>query len=131
MKKIPEDAILSYIEGHLDEHVGAEEVACAFGYSPDHFRHLFRTYYDISLGEYIRRRRLVGAAKQIQKGVSVSSAAQKYDFQTAAGFSKAFRKEFGIPASELNRSCKWYGNGTGILCAGSISAFQRWKNFSL
>lgn len=101
MKKIPEDAILSYIEGHLDEHVGAEEVACAFGYSPDHFRHLFRTYYDISLGEYIRRRRLVGAAKQIQKGVSVSSAAQKYDFQTAAGFSKAFRKEFGIPASEL------------------------------
>ena len=31
MKKIPEDAILSYIEGHLDEHVGAEEVACEIG----------------------------------------------------------------------------------------------------
>ncbi len=101
MKKISEDSILSYIEDHLEEHLTADHVADAFGYSPDHFRHLFRTYYDISLGEYMRRRRLVGAAKQIQNGESVNIAAQKYDFQTAAGFSKAFRKEFGFPASEL------------------------------
>lgn len=101
MKKISQDKILSYIEEHLDSHPGVDEIAEAFGYSPDHFRHLFRTYYDVSLGEYMRRRRLAGAAEQIRKGMPVARAADLYGFQTPSGFARAFRKEYGISASEL------------------------------
>lgn len=101
MKKIADDRVLSYIEGHLEGFFGAEEIAKEFGYSPDHFRHLFRTCYGTSMGEYIRRRRLVKAAEMIQNGKAVTDVALKYGFDTPAGFSKAFRKAFGFPASEV------------------------------
>lgn len=101
MKKIADDRVLSYIEGHLEGVFGAEEIAKEFGYSPDHFRHLFRTCYGTSMGKYIRRRRLVKAAEMIQNGKAVTDVALKYGFDTPAGFSKAFRKAFGFPASEV------------------------------
>lgn len=101
MKKIQEDGMLSYIETQLDKNCTIKEIAEAFGYSQDHFRHLFRMYYDMPLGAYIRRRRLIKAAQKIQEGESVTSAALAYGFDTAAGFSKAFRKEFGFSANEF------------------------------
>ena len=102
MRKIEDDRILAYIESQLEKDAGPKEIAEAFGYSPEHFRHLFRTYYDIPLGNYLRRRRLLKAARQIQNGKTASTeAALIYGFETAAGFSKAFRREFGFSASEL------------------------------
>lgn len=103
MKKIVEDTILAYIETHLDMEYGQDDIAEAFGYSTDHFRHLFRMYYDMPLGEYIRRRRLLKAAERIGNGELIGNAASLYGFETAAGFAKAFRKEFGFPAGELKR----------------------------
>lgn len=101
MKKISDDPILSYIEDNLEMLWTPEQCADAFGYSSDYFRHLFRTYYDMALGEYLRRRRLVKAAVRVQNGAQVLQTALAYGFETAAGFSKAFKKEFGIPVSEL------------------------------
>ena len=103
MKKIVEDTILAYIETHLDMEYGQDDIAEAFGYSTDHFRHLFRMYYDMPLGEYIRRRRLLKAAERIGNGELIGNAASLYGFETAAGFAKEFRKEFGFPAGELKR----------------------------
>ena len=107
MKKIMEDKILAYIETHLDMEYGQDDIAEAFGYSTDHFRHLFRMYYDMPLGEYIRRRRLLKAAARIGDGEQIGNAASMYGFETAAGFAKAFKKEFGFPASELKRPRLW------------------------
>ncbi len=101
MLKIHDDPILAYIEAKLDKKLDLKEMANDFGYSLDHFRHLFFTYYDISLGNYIRRRRLLQAAKKIQNGESITDVAMAYGFDTAAGFSKAFRKEFGFSANDL------------------------------
>lgn len=101
VKKITEDPILSYIETHLMEE--PDQIAGAFGYSQAHFRHLFRTYYDIPLGEYIRRRRLAGAARMVQEGNQIMDVCFLYGFETAAGFAKAFKKEYGFPASEVKK----------------------------
>ena len=103
MKKLTEDKILAYIEAHLGMEYRQEDFAEAFGYSIDHFRHLFRMYYDTPLGEYIRRRRLLQAAKRIGDGGQIVDIAPLYGFETAAGFAKAFKKEFGFPASELKK----------------------------
>lgn len=103
MKKLTEDKILAYIEAHLGMEYRQEDFAEAFGYSIDHFRHLFRMYYDTPLGEYIRRRRLLQAAKRIGDGGRIVDIAPLYGFETAAGFAKAFKKEFGFPASELKK----------------------------
>lgn len=103
MKKISEDSILKYIEDHLLDYESTEDFARQFGYSGDHFRHLFRIYYDVSLGEYIRRRRLVHAASMIQEGKQIVDICSLCGFDTAAGFAKAFKKEFGFPASELKK----------------------------
>lgn len=103
MKKISEDIILNYIEEHLMDYESTENLAKQFGYSEDHFRHLFRIYYDIALGEYIRRRRLVRAASMIQGGKQIVDICSLYGFDTAAGFAKAFKKEFGFSASDLKK----------------------------
>lgn len=98
MKKISEDKILAYIEEHLERGIQIKDLAEAFGYSQDHFRHLFRIYYGTSPAAYIRRRKLIHSVQRIQEGAGVAETAALYGFDTEAGFSKAFRKEFGFPA---------------------------------
>ncbi len=103
MLKIEDDMILQYIEERLNQEIDLKEMATYFGYSLDHFRHLFFTYYDVSIGNYIRRRRLLEAAKKLQAGETIMDTALSLEFETPTGFTKAFRKEFGFPPQDLKK----------------------------
>ena len=59
------DAI-AYIEEHLTDEISIEEAAGIAGCSVYYFQRLFTFAAGISLGEYIRRRRMSQAALQLQ-----------------------------------------------------------------
>ena len=90
----------SYINEHIGEIITAKHLAELTGYSVYHFCHVFRAYFDMPVGEYVRRRTLQKAASDVLAGKSITDAAFDAGFSTSAGFSKAFRKQFGTSAAE-------------------------------
>ena len=92
-----------HISAHLGEAVTARELADMTGYSLYHFCHVFRAYFDVSVGEYVRRSALDRAAAEITEGTPILEAALDAGFGTAAGFSKAFRRRVGMSATEYRK----------------------------
>jgi len=88
--------VIEYIDKHISEDMSALELARSAGYSFYHFCHLFKSCTGLPPGLYLRKRRLELAANHLRGGGSVTEAAHNYGFETHAGFTKAFRKHYGI-----------------------------------
>ncbi|MFR3145001.1 MAG: helix-turn-helix domain-containing protein [Eubacterium callanderi] len=98
-----------YIEAHLNEPLTAEYLSEKFGYSFYHFAHMFRAYFGVPPGVYIRILRLEKAAQAIEQGESIARAGKDAGFETQAGFAKAFQRHFGLSATRY-RKLKQGGN---------------------
>lgn len=96
---------LAYIESQLDGQIDFGQVARISGVSEFHFRRMFSYLSGMSLGVYIRNRRLSKAAVELQQGTErVIDVAVKYGYESADGFSRAFRDWSGILPSEVKNS---------------------------
>ena len=96
----------TYIKNHLQDTLTAEALASRYGYSLYHFCHIFKICCDMSPGKYIRLLRLEKAKKDILSGMSITQTGFDNGFETSSGFSKAFRKEYGISAREYLKQNK-------------------------
>lgn len=96
---------LQYIEEHLEDDIDFEKVAMLAGVSEYHFRKLFSYLSGMSLGTYIRNRRLSKAVFDLQQGKErIVDIAVKYGYDSADGFSRAFREWAGINPSDVKNS---------------------------
>lgn len=96
---------LQYIEEHLDGDIDFRELAEIAGVSEYHFRKLFSYLSGMALSVYIRNRRLSQAAIDLQQGEErVLDVAVKYGYDSADGFSRAFREWSGLSPSEVKNS---------------------------
>lgn len=95
---------MDYIETHLTEDIDYNQVAKFACCSTYHFQRMFSFITDVSLSEYIRRRRLTLAAFELQNSkVKVIDTAIKYGYESSEAFSRAFKKMHGImPVSVHN-----------------------------
>ena len=92
-----------YIEAHICEELTPRRLAELLGYSFYHFCHVFRICNNMPIGEYLRRRRLQKAVEALENGANITDIGLTFGFDTSSGFSKAFRREFGMSASEYRR----------------------------
>lgn len=96
---------LNYIEEQLDGDIDFQEVAAIAGVSEYHFRKMFSYLSGMGLSSYIRNRRLSQAAFDLQQDDGrVLDVAVKYGYDSADGFSRAFREWSGIYPSEVKHS---------------------------
>lgn len=93
--------VLKYIDEHLDEPLTTNMLAKVAGYSEYHFARVFKSKMNITIMEYVCRRRLIKASEDIISGGKVIDVAIKYGWQSHSGFTKAFKKEFGFYPSLL------------------------------
>lgn len=95
---------LDYIEENLDKEISirkTSEIACCSEY---HYQRMFSFITDISLGEYIRRRRLTLAAYELQNGNNtVISIGLKYGYNSPTAFTRAFANMHGINPNEAKK----------------------------
>lgn len=97
-------AALEYMEERLVEKITIEDIAKHAHLSPFHFQRNFMILTDISVGEYLRRRRLTLAAKEIcSSDIKIIDLAYKYGYVTPESFSKAFRKQHNVSPSEMRK----------------------------
>ncbi|WP_053217571.1 AraC family transcriptional regulator [Virgibacillus senegalensis] len=95
---------IDYMEARLLEPISLEDIAGEAHVSAFHFQRTFTILTEISVGEYIRRRRLTLAAQELmQSSNKVIDLAYKYGYDTPEAFSKAFRRQHGISPSEARK----------------------------
>lgn len=112
-KKSPNEQYISkihqvqdYIEDNLDKALTLESLASIVNLSPFYFHRLFKNHVDESLYSYIQRQRLEKATFLLisDKELSISQIALAVGFSNQASFAKAFKKHYGISATEYRKS---------------------------
>ncbi|NMD72833.1 AraC family transcriptional regulator [Bacillus sp. DNRA2] len=99
---------IDYMEEHLLDNITIEDIAKRATLSPYHFQRTFMILTNLSVGDYLRRRRLTLAAQELANTENkVIDVALKYGYETPEAFSKAFRKQHGLTPSEAR-----IGNGS-------------------
>ncbi|MCO0597120.1 AraC family transcriptional regulator [Peribacillus butanolivorans] len=95
---------INYMEEHLLEDLTIESISRQANASAFHFQRTFTILTDISVGEYVRRRRLTLAAQEISRtNCKIIDLAYKYGYDTPEAFSKAFRRQHGVSPSEARK----------------------------
>jgi len=92
--------VLDYIEKNLIDEIKLETIAKIAGCSVWEFQRLFSFVAHISLGEYIRGRKLDLAAREIQGSEEkIIDIGLKYGYDSPAAFSRAFSRQYGVSPS--------------------------------
>lgn len=93
---------LIYIEEFLDEPLSLDRVSGHFNISKYYFHRLFTTILGCSLNQYIMSRRINKAVQWIQETEwPLTQIAFKLNFNDQPAFTRAFKKEMGVPPNHL------------------------------
>ena len=96
-------AAIDYIEDHLLEDLDIETIAAESFSSLYHFQRVFSIVCDMTLGEYIRNRRLSLAGSELARGENkVIDIVIKYGYDNPDSFTRAFQKFHGILPSQVS-----------------------------
>ena len=94
-----------YIEEHLDEPITLHILAQGAGYSPWHCAKFFKELTGKAPFEYIRMCRLSKAALELRdRNLKIVDVAMDFVFDSHEGFSRAFRRQFGISPNEYKKN---------------------------
>lgn len=95
---------INFIEEHLLDDITMEQIAREVNSSVFHFQRTFSILTDMSITDYIRRRRLTLAAQElINTEQKVIDLAYKYGYDSPEAFTKAFRKQHNLTPSEARK----------------------------
>lgn len=95
---------LRFLENHLRGTFIMESAARAAGYSLYHFCRLFALTTGLPPGEYVRKRRLSEAARELaETKTPVGRIAREYAFQSHEAFTRSFKALFGVSPERYRR----------------------------
>lgn len=91
------DVIIDWIEQHLDDGLSIEAVAARSGYSKWHLQRAFKEKEGITLGSFIRCRRMDQAAKNlVNSRKSIMTISMDLGFSSQQCFQRVFKKHFNL-----------------------------------
>lgn len=93
-----------YIEDHLESNIDLDKIANIMCQSTVSFQRTFSIFMNISIFEYIRRRRMTLAAIELQtNSIKVIDLALKYGYESPESFTRAFKEIHGISPSAARK----------------------------
>ena len=96
---------IDYMETHLMEELSIEQISNYVFASKSNFQRVFHMVTGVTIGEYIRNRRLSLAGQDLLlTDNKVADIAQKYRYDTSESFSKAFLRFHSISPSDVKTS---------------------------
>ena len=96
---------LTYIEENLTEELKIRDIAKKAFLSPFYFQRIFDVMCGISVGEYIRGRRLSLAGEELARSdAKVIDIAAKYGYDSPDSFNRAFQRFHGISPSAAKKA---------------------------
>jgi AraC family transcriptional regulator len=86
------NSVLDYIEDNLDGEITDDKIAALSANPKGMFQRIFTMITDMTLSEYVRKRRLTQAAVEIQNtNAKIIDIAVKYGYNSADYFTTAFK----------------------------------------
>lgn len=96
--------VIDYIELHLTEKIDYDKLAELTGCSPHLFQKIFFYMTDLTLSQYIRRRRMSLAVVDLKHHMKVIDVALKYGYDSPTSFNRAFQSVFHMAPSAVKKS---------------------------
>jgi len=95
---------IGFIEDRLTDELRMEDIAHSANSSSANFQRIFSIVTGMTVGDYIRSRRLTLAGKELaESDAKVLDVALKYGYETAESFTKAFTRFHGMTPSAAKR----------------------------
>lgn len=95
---------IAWIETNLEETISPQDIERITGYSQFHFHRIFQDALQISVTDYIRRRRLTKAAVTlITTDERILDLAFLYHFESQEAFTRAFKKQYHLPPGRYRK----------------------------
>ena len=92
---------IDFIEQNLTETLDVEEIARKAALSAFYYQRIFGALCGMTVGEYIRARRMTLAAQELSASEArVIDVAVKYGYDSPDSFAKAFQRFHGVPPSQ-------------------------------
>lgn len=103
-------AALEYIERNLTADFSQEDCAKTACCSLSGLQKLFRSVFRRSVGDYVTRRRLTAAARELQQSERTAlDISLEYGWGSAEAFTRAFSRVWGVTPSEYRKSWRFSG----------------------
>ncbi|MBU0927516.1 MAG: AraC family transcriptional regulator [Spirochaetes bacterium] len=95
------NAVMDYIDAHLDEELGLETLAGVANFSKYHFHRIWKGVVGETLNRYVNRIRLEKARRRIvsRPDLTITDVAYSLGFSSSANFARDFSARFGEPPS--------------------------------
>jgi len=99
---------INYIEENLTEDLDIKDIAACSYVSAFHFQRIFSVLCGITVGEYIRYRRLTLAAQELSReNDKVINVAMKYGYDSPDSFARAFARFHGVsPSAAMKKGAR-------------------------
>ena len=99
------EELIQYIEAHLTQKIDYNELAKILAVSEQSMQRIFIFITNMSLSEYIRKRRLSKAYEELKNSnIKIMDLAIKYQYESEISFSRSFKNMFNITPSECRKS---------------------------
>lgn len=105
-QRLPENvrAIQRYLDGHFAVIRNASDVARHFYYSREYLSRLFRRHFNVTVSDYLAKKRIAHAQMLIARGVSFSEACLQSGFENMGTFIRVFKSVSGLTPSQWRNS---------------------------
>ncbi|MCE0464153.1 AraC family transcriptional regulator [Pseudomonas uvaldensis] len=103
------DAVLAYIEAHLEEDLSVRKLSQVANFSVYHFHRQFTAFVGVPVSRYVQLMRLRRAAHCLasRTDLSILDAALGAGFESPESFSRAFRRALGMTPSAFRKEPNW------------------------
>jgi len=103
------DAVLAYIDDHLEGDLSLKTLSEVAHFSAFHFHRQFTAHVGVPVARYVQLMRLRRAAHRLASGAeySVLDASLDAAFDSPEAFSRAFRRDFGMAPSAFRQVPNW------------------------
>lgn len=101
--------LVNYIEDHISEEISLDRVAETTGYSKYHMHRMFTGIIGLSLHQYIKRRQLTEAARNlISSGKSIVQIALDAGYESQQAFMLAFKSMYKLSPNHFRKKHQFY-----------------------
>lgn len=94
--------IKNYIDKNYSNITGTEDIAQKFFYSREHLSRSFKNRFNVSISEYLARRR-ISASLELLNNMSVTDAAYAVGFRSLSSYIAFFKENTGMLPSEYKK----------------------------
>ena len=103
---IPEKVrhIQQYLDDHFSEIQSVEQVADHFFYSREHLSRLFKSCFNTTVTDYLRKRRIVKSQALIREGIPLGEICYMVGIDNLSTFIRTFRMITGMTPSQYRSS---------------------------